>query len=270
MGRLSGKIAFVTGAARGIGKGIALCLAEEGADIIINDLDPAVRRGAADAAEVKAEVERMGRKAHIAYADVTDREGLSAAMRAGIDYFGKIDIAVANAASSIREPVIEAKWDHVLKTIEVAQFGVFHTCQFAAQHMVERIKSGTPGGKIIITGSILSEIPFPTSAAYNMAKAAVTHFCRTLSAELAQYRINVNIIHPGYTDTPGERNFATEEQLQAAARALPWGRLGTPRDIGKAAAYLASDDADYVTGSSLVVDGGYRWGMRMPEPDESK
>jgi glucose 1-dehydrogenase len=88
---------------------------------------------------------------------------------------------------------------------------------------------------------------------------------RNKANELAQHRINVNVVNPGYIDTPGERKFATEEQIQRAARNIPWGRLGAPRDIGRAVAYLASDDADYVTGSVLVVDGGYRLGMRLPD-----
>lgn len=104
----------------------------------------------------------------------------------------------------------------------------------------------------------------PTSAAYNMAKAAVNHFGATLAAELTSYRINVNVINPGYTDTPGERKFATEEQIRQAASHLPWGRLGTPQDIARAAAFLASDDADYITGTALKVDGGYQVSLRLP------
>src|SRR5204862_4366432 len=121
-----------------------------------------------------------------------------------------------------------------------------------ARQMVEQ----GGGGKIVIIGSILGEIPFPSSAAYNMAKAAINHLGRTLAAELTTHRINVNVINPGYIDTPGERKFATEAQIEQATRNIPWGRLGTPRDIGRAVAYLASDDADYITGSALVVDGG--------------
>ncbi len=98
-----------------------------------------------------------------------------------------------------------------------------------------------------------------------MAKAAVNHLGRTLAAELAPHHINVNVINPGYIDTPGERAFATEEQIQRAGQSIPWKRMGTPRDIARAAAFLASDDADYVTGTALVVDGGYRGGMRLPD-----
>lgn len=257
MQRLANKVALITGAARGIGRGIALCLAEEGADVVANDLPGADGPGARGTA---AEVEALGRRALAYDADISDREQVAAMFAAAVEQFGQLDIVVANAAMSIREPVIEAQWDHVLRTLEVVQFGAFHTCQAAAQHMVRQGR----GGKIILIGSILAEVPFMNSAAYNMAKAAVNHLGRTLAAELTDHRINVNVINPGYIDTPGERKFATEEQIQAAAKHIPWGRLGTPRDIGRAAAYLASDDADYMTGSILQVDGGYRLGMRLP------
>jgi glucose 1-dehydrogenase len=255
--RFEGKVALVTGAARGIGRGVALCLAEEGADIIVNDLPPAEGSGALGTVR---EVEALGRQALAYDADIADRNQVAALFAAGVAHFGRIDVVVANAAFSIREPVIEAHWEHVLRTLEVTQFGVYHTCQAAAQQMV-----GQGSGKIVIIGSILGEIVFRNSAAYNMAKAAIIHLGRTLAAELAADRINVNVINPGYIDTPGERKFATEEQIAQAARSLPWGRLGTPRDIARAVAFLASDDADYITGSTLVVDGGYRHAMRLPE-----
>ena len=96
------------------------------------------------------------------------------------------------------------------------------------------------------------------SVAYNAAKAGVNHMARTIATELSQYRINVNVIAPGWIDTPGERLFFTEEVIAEEAQKLPWGRLGTPQDIGKAAAFLCSDDADYITGVVLQVDGGFR------------
>ncbi len=257
MQRFEEKVALVTGAARGIGRGVALCLAEEGANIIVNDLPPTEGLGARGTVR---EIEALGRQALAYDADIADRDQVAALFAAGETRFGRIDVVVANAAFSIREPVIEARWEHVLRTLEVTQFGAYHTCQAAAQQMV---KQG--GGKIVIIASILGEIAFLNSAAYNMAKAAVIHLGRTLSAELAAHRINVNVINPGYIDTPGERKFATEEQIAQAARNLPWGRLGTPHDIGRAVAFLASDDADYITGSTLVVDGGYRQAMRLPE-----
>jgi glucose 1-dehydrogenase len=257
--RLVGKVALVTGAARGIGRGIALCMAEEGADVIVNDLPPAPN-APHSADKTAREIEALGRRAFVCYADVSNREQVTQLFAASVAHFGRIDIVVANAAYSDREQVIDAKWEGVLRTLEVTQFGVFHVCQAAAQQMVAQ----GHGGKLIIIGSVLSEIPYASSAAYNMAKAAVNHFGRTLANELTTHRINVNVINPGYVDTPGERKFASEEELQHAGRDIPWGRLGQPRDIGRAAVYLASDDADYITGSALTIDGGYQVGMRLP------
>lgn len=252
MNRLTNKVALITGAGRGIGRGIALCMAEEGADIVVNDLPPAP--GGDGAHATAREVESLGRRALPYHADVSDREQVAAMFAAAVERFGRVDIVVANAAVSVREPVVEARWEGVLRTIEVVQFGVFHTCQAAAQQLVRQ----GGGGKIIIIGSLLGEVPLATSAAYNMAKAAVNHFARTLALELLPQRVNVNVINPGFVDTPGERAFASEEQIQQFSRDMPWGRAAVPRDIGRAAAFLASDDADYITGAALLVDGGLK------------
>jgi glucose 1-dehydrogenase len=257
MQRLAGKVALVTGAARGIGQGIAVCLAEEGADVIVNDLPPDAYPDAADARGTVEAIEALGRRALVCYADVSDRAQVAAMFATGARQFGRLDIAVANAAISIREPVVAARWENVLRTIEVAQFGVYHTCQAAAQQLVAQGQ----GGKIVIVGSVLAELPLPTSAPYNMAKAAINQLARTMAAELAGQRINVNVINPGFVDTPGERRFATDAQIAETGRRLPWGRAGVPRDIGRAAVFLASVDADYITGCALVVDGGFRLGM---------
>ncbi len=255
MGRLDGKVALVTGASRGIGRGCALCLAEEGADVLVN-----YRTHADEAAAVTAAIEAMGRRAMVYQADVAERSQVQAMVDAAVQRFGRLDIVVANAAYSIRRRVIETSWDEVLRTISVSQFGVFHTCQFAVQHMV---KQGQ-GGKVIIISSIQAELPAVTSAAYNMAKAAINHFGMTLANEMTRYRINVNVINPGWIDTPGERAFATDEQIAAAAKDMPWGRLGTERDIGRAVVFLASADADYITGSTLRVDGGFMVSVTLP------
>ncbi|MCB0116731.1 MAG: SDR family oxidoreductase, partial [Caldilineaceae bacterium] len=238
MSRFAGKVALITGSSSGIGRGIAESLAGEGADIVINHLgDGESARAAAEA------VTALGGRALIHEADVSNRDAVIDMVQKTVDHFGSLDIVVANAAFSIREPVLTAQWENVRAVIEVAQFGVFHTCQLAVQQMVKQIEAGRPGGKVLITGSVLAEYPFPNSAAYNMAKAAINHFARTLAAELLLYRINVNVINPGWIDTPGERRYTTDAEIAAAAPSLPWGRLGTPADIGKAAAFLLSDDA---------------------------
>ena len=252
MNRFAGKIALITGAARGIGRGIALCLAEEGANVVVNDRDHV-----ALAQEVVAAIKVMGPEAIFWQADVSDREAVVDMFEGVVERFGRIDVVVSNAAFSIREPVVEAKWEHVLSTLEVTQFGVFHVCQMAAQHMVKQEPNELSRGKIVIISSVQSEVAAAESAAYNMAKAAINHLAQTLAVELVQHHINVNVITPGWIDTPGERAFYTEEEIQEGGRQLPWGRIGTPRDIGRAVAFLASDDADYITGTILRVDGGY-------------
>ncbi len=252
MKRLEGKIALVTGAAQGIGHGIAQALAEEGATVVVND-----RAHAEAAAEVVASLQALGQDALFWPADVADRAAVAAMFAGVVGQFGRIDIVVSNAAYSVREPVVEADWAGVLSTLEVTQFGVFHVCQMAAQQMVKQAPNPRSRGKIVVISSVQAEVAAARCAAYNMAKAAINQFAMTLAVELAEQRINVNVIAPGWIDTPGERAFYSEAELQANGRLLPWGRIGTPDDIGKAAAFLASDDADYITGSVLRVDGGY-------------
>lgn len=262
MSRLEGNVALITGASRGIGRGIALCLAEEGADVVVN-----YRTHPDEAQEVADAIEEMGQQALIWQADVADREAVAEMFAGAVAHFGHVDIAVANAAYSVREPVLEANWADFLRTIEVTQFGVFHTCQMAAQQMAKQgIRAGRSAGKIIVISSVHQETPVPHSAAYNMSKAAINHLAETMAIELAPHHINVNAINPGWIDTPGERRFYSEEDLREGAKKIPWKRMGVPEDIGKAAAYLASDDADYVTGATLRVDGGFIVGLTLAEP----
>ena len=112
------------------------------------------------------------------------------------------------------------------------------------------------GGSIVVVSSPHAVLAIPTSMAYNMAKAAIDHMARTAAIELIKEKVRVNTIYPGWVDTPGERKFFTEEQIQEGARKLPWGRLGTPEETAKAIVYMLSDDADYMTGSTLTIDGG--------------
>lgn len=262
MKRLEGKIALVTGAARGMGQGIAVCLAAEGADLALNDI-----AAPEEARETIAAIERLGKQAAYWQADVGDREALTRIFDGLMQRYGRLDICVANAGISIPEPVLEADWGNVLRTIQVTQFGAFHTCQLAARQMVRQATQGQPGGRIILISSVHEELAVRNSAAYNMAKAAVTQLGRTLAVELAQYQITVNVIHPGLTETPGTRSFTSDERLEIAASRIPLGRLGKAEDVGKAAAFLASADADYITGVDLRVDGGFKWGLRFPLDD---
>jgi glucose 1-dehydrogenase len=244
---LTGKVALITGASRGIGRGCAEQMARCGADVAIN-----YRSHGDEANEVAHVVRSLGRRAFTFGADVSDRSAVDAMVAGAVQELGRVDIVVANAYYSRRQPFLELDVDDVRRTLDVTLMGAFHVAQAGARQMVQQGE----GGSILFISSVLSFLPFATSMPYNTAKAGMNHMAMTIAAELAEHRIRVNVIQPGWTDTPGERQFSSEEQIREGARRLPWKRLGTPEDLGKAAAFLASDDADYITGATLKVDGG--------------
>jgi glucose 1-dehydrogenase len=254
---LRGRVALVTGAAGGIGKGVALDFAEAGACVVVNDF------GSGGLAQgVVEEIRAAGGQALLHEADVSDREAARAMIAAAVNRFGRLDIAVAGHAFSVREPVLEASWEGMLRTVEVMQLGVVHVFQLAAQQMADQAPIGESRGKLILIGSVRAFLPIGGSAAYNMAKAASAQFARTMACELAPRRINVNIVNPGWVNTPGERKYFSEREIQAAGAAtIPWGRLGSPEDVAKAVRFLAGSDADYITGAEILVDGGYVLGV---------
>ena len=246
--KLQGKVALVTGSNRGIGAGCALEMAKEGADVAIN-----YRSHADEAQEVAEKVRAMGRRATIIGGDVGDRAVNEKLVEQTVQDLGRLDIFVANAVTSIRKPFVELTPEDVEYTWRVALFGVFHGMQLSARQM---LKQGT-GGSIIVISSVHAYLPYRTAALYNAAKAGVNHMALTVANELAGDNIRVNIIEPGWTDTPGERQFVTDEQLYAAAKKLPMKRLATVEDIARGVVYLASDDGAYVTGANLRIDGGF-------------
>lgn len=245
---LADRAALVTGAARGIGRAAALALAEAGADVAVNDvahLDELESLAAAIAA--------LGPRALVCPGDVSDPAQVAAAVAQAAATFGRLDIAVANAARSIRKPFIELTWDEAWATFSVTLFGVWHTCQAAARQMVAQ----GWGGRIVIVGSVQAEVPVAGATAYGTSKAGITHLAEILAVELAPHRIGVNVIHPGWTDTPGERDHYSEADLKQAGLALPWQRLARPEEIGLVIRFLASDEAEYMTGATVRVDGGF-------------
>ena len=245
--QLEGKTALVTGAGRGIGWGCAIELARRGADVVANDVPGGT--GVADTAE---QIRALGRTCTVIEAEVFSRRGCERLVSSAIEATGRIDILISNPAWTVRDDFLNVKPDDFERVVQCTLTGGFHMSQLVTRHMVER----GGGGKIVFISSIHAEVPYARSVAYNAAKAGMINMAKTIALELLPHRINVNCIEPGWIDTPGERAFYPEEQLQAAGATLPWGRMGVPADIGKAAAFLASDDADYITGEVLRVDGG--------------
>ena len=245
--RFAGRNVLITGASRGIGRATALALAKEGANIGIN-----FRSHPDEAEEVKAEIEKLGGKAILLQADVANQQAVEEMVAKTVKDLGPLYGFVSNAAYSDRQLMIEADMEGFRRTIDVSMWGAFYGLRASAQQLVKQGK----GGSIVIVSSPHAVIPIPTAMAYNMAKAAIDHMARTAAIELAKERVRVNIMHPGWIDTPGERKFFSEEQLEQGAQSLPWKRLGTAEEIGKAIAYCLSDDADYMTGSTFLLDGG--------------
>jgi glucose 1-dehydrogenase len=246
--KLAGKVALVTGSARGIGRATALELARNGADVVVSDI---LTTGEAEA--VVQEIESLGRRSFFFCGDVADRASDEQMLEDTVRRLGRLDILVNNAAHSVRKPLLDLDVADVERTWAVSLWAVFHCSQLAARQMV---KQGQ-GGSIVIISSVQAERAFALSTAYNAAKAAVNHMAATWALELAPHRIRVNAIEPGWIDTPGERKFYTEQELTEAGKRLPWGRLGRPEEIAKGVLFLVSEeDSSYVTGTKLVIDGG--------------
>jgi len=240
-------MALVTGAARGIGRGCALELARAGADVAIND-----RARTPQLESVATEIRALGRRSCIVEGDIFHRSTSEQVVGRAVDALEHIDILVSNPAFQKRSDFLDYDPETFTKVIEGTLIGGFHMSQLVARHMVKR----GSGGKIIFVSSVHALIPYAGSVAYNAGKSGLNHMAFTIAGELSRYRINVNVIEPGWIDTPGEHEVFGDAVMAQAGAALPWGRLGTPADIGKAAAFLASDDADYITGMALRVDGG--------------
>lgn len=245
--KLAGKKAFVTGAGRGIGYGCAIELAKAGADVAINDL-----HDTAHAQQVVAEIQGLGRKSKLITGDVFQRESCEKVALEALEFLGGIDIFVSNPAFSRRSSFLEYPPELFQKVLQGVLVGGFHMSQLMAREMVKQER----GGKIVFISSIHSRIPYANSVAYNAGKAGINHMAATIAVELIPHKINVNVIEPGWIDTPGEHEAFGDQFMVENGPKLPWGRMGTPNDIGRAATFLSSSDADYITGTTLLVDGG--------------
>jgi len=251
MGKLSGKVALVTGSSQGIGAAIAVRLAQEGADIVIN-----YHSHAEEADDVKKQVEAAGQRAVAVGADLGDVASINQLIAQGIAGLGKLDLLVNNAGVEKNASFWDATehdYDLVLATNLKGPF-------FATQAFVKHLQSRKSGGKIINISSVHEDLPFPHFTSYCASKGGVKMMMRNLSIELAPLGITINNVAPGAIETPINTKLLNDPvKLKALLDNIPLARLGKPADVASAVAFLASPDADYITGTTLVVDGGLTW-----------
>jgi len=243
---LNNKVSIVTGAAKGIGKGIALALARNGSKVVLSDLDVVENDKAAK------EIEQETGSSCIAVAcDVSKKEEIDSLIDTAVKNFGRLDILVNNAGVYPFKPFMElteSDWDKVL---DVNLKSVFMCSQAAAKAM-------KGGGKIVSVSSIAAFVGFEGLTHYCASKGGINGFTRALALELAPKKINVNAVAPGSIDTPGSGITSMDDAARRQMNeSIPWKRMGTPDDIAQAVVYLTSPGADYVTGQVLIVDGGY-------------
>lgn len=244
---LQGKVALVTGSTKGIGNGIAMELAKAGADIIVTS------RNKADCENVVGEIKKFGVRALAFAADVTKIDDINALLTAAINHFGRIDILVNNAGTAVTkkaEYLTEEDWDRVLNT---NLKGVFFCTQAIGRHMIEN-----KSGKIVNIASMLGIVGDKQVLPYCVAKGGVIQMTRALALEWARYNINVNALCPGYVMTQiNEAEFKNEKIMSHVLGNIPLSRLGSIGDMARAAVFLASPASDYMTGQTLVIDGGW-------------
>ncbi len=247
MARLTGKVAIVTGAANGIGRAIAIRLADEGAKVALADIQ-------LDSAEqAAAEIRRIGAVAIAVALDVTKLDEAIAAADRVESELGPIDILVNNAGWDVVGPFVESDPDVWDKVIAINFRGVLNCCKAVAPRMQSR-----GAGKIVSISSDAARVGSTGEAVYAGCKAAIIGFSKTLARELAANHINVNVVCPGPTDTALLKNAMAgrEKVLESMARGIPFRRLGQPADLAGAVAFFASADSDFVTGQVLSVSGG--------------
>jgi 3-oxoacyl-[acyl-carrier protein] reductase len=255
---LQGRNALVTGAAGGIGRAIAIALAQNGASVAINDVNP-------KGEETACEIERLGTKSTFVLADVGDASSVEVMVDSVENTLGPVDILVNNAgvnvgAGKARRPTYEFSNEEWRRITRIDLDGVFYCSRAVSARMVKRHR-----GAIVNIGSVLGLVPIRLQCAFAAAKAGMLNFTRSLALEVGGFGIRVNGIAPGSIFTEGTRSLFYNEEAQRLSDSLishiPLGRPGTTEEIAKAALFLSSDDASYITGHVLVVDGGWTAGF---------
>ena len=249
--RLKDKVAVVTGSSLGIGEAIAIRFAEEGADVVVN-----YRSHPEEGEKVADKIKALGRRSIAVRADTGNIADVNALMEKAISEMGRVDVLVNNAGIEVHDNFWDVKEADYDKVLNVNLKGVFFLTQAFVRHLMAEKRTGN----IINMSSTHEELPFPHFTSYCASKGGLKMMTRNCAIELAPYGIRINSIAPGAIETPINKKLLNDPvKLKSLLENIPLARLGQPGDIGSAAVYLASDEASYVTGTTLFVDGGLLW-----------
>jgi len=249
--KLEGKTVLITGGSQGIGQGIAFRLAEEGADIAVDYVG-----NSASADATVAQIQKRGRRALAVQADISSVDQIHSMIKQTVDSLGGVDVLINNAGVEKHASIWEATERDYDLVLTINLKGAF----FASQAFVQHRMAVKKPGKIINLSSVHEELPFPHFTSYCASKGGMKMMMRNLSIELAPYGITVNNIAPGAIETPINTALLNDPpKLKALLDNIPLARLGQVSDVAGVAAFLASSDADYITGTTIVVDGGLTW-----------
>ena len=249
--KLQGRTALITGSERGIGQAIAVALAENGADVVVDYL-----RDRAGAEATRDRILKLGRKCAVIQADISDLAAARKLIDDGVAALGRLDVLVNNAGIEKRASLLDVTEQDYRDVIQVDLTAPF----FLTQAFVRHLAAGKRPGRVINISSVHEELPFPHFTPYCMAKGGLKMMMRNLAIELGSCGITVNNIAPGAIETPINKALLSDPKLLGPLlQNIPLGRLGQPADVASVAVFLASDDAAYITGSTIVVDGGLLW-----------
>ena len=245
--RLRDKVALITGAGRGIGRAIARAFSREGAHVAIAEIDSSL------GAEAAAEISASGRRSLFVQADLSRKDEIDAVVSQVLAVFGRINILVNNAGIHLTNQFLDVSEEDYDRLLSTNLKGPFFCGQAAARHMV-----GAGGGSIVNISSVSAEIADPGSSAYCVSKGGIQMLTRAMALELAKYHVRVNAIMPGTIRTDLGGWYETEEARTYLEQRVPWGRFGHPDEVAGSAVFFASDESEYITGASILVDGGLR------------
>jgi NAD(P)-dependent dehydrogenase (short-subunit alcohol dehydrogenase family) len=248
---VSAGAAIVTGGGGGIGGACAIALAAAGHPVAALDID------AAAAERTREHVVAAGGTAIALEVDATDAAAMAAAVTRVAAELGPVRVAVGTVSKELHHHVMSTDVEELAAGFR----GTVGATAALALPVAEQMIAAGGGGRMVFIGSLHATLAFPAATSYNVAEAGLHSYARALARDLLPHRIGVNVVEPGWIRTPGESHFYSDEQLDAAEKAQPWGRLGRPEDVGAAVAFLASSAAEFITGTTLRVDGGLSLGM---------